>query len=197
MNKRNKILLAVGAGLLVVLILVVLIGMKFLKPSNLGNGQGTAWFSSSENLVGSSSQLGRLATTTVFSDSISTDSYRAAVDQLVETSKLDTVFLNIMAKGNVATSTVFIRQMGSQDGTNYFDIATSTLDRTSPTSTIGNAPLVAQFDPGTTTSSVSVAFPTYGFRYTRFLIWGEEIKENSGEGTFAWIQAIKPEPLTR
>ena len=161
------------------------------------SGQGTATLSSSETLVGSSISLGRLASSTVLADSITADGWKASVDQLVETNKLDNVFLNIMARGGTATSTLFARQMGSQDGVNYFDIATSTADRIAPTSTIVAAPLAIQWDPGTSTTSLSIPFETYGFRYTRFIIWGEDVQLDTTDGTFAWIQAIKPEPLTR
>ena len=161
------------------------------------SGQGTATLSSSETLVGSSISLGRLASSTVLADSITADGWKASVDQLVETNKLDNVFLNIMARGGTATSTLFARQMGSQDGVNYFDIATSTADRIAPTSTIVAAPLAIQWDPGTSTTSLSIPFETYGFRYTRFIISGEDVQLDTTDGTFAWIQAIKPEPLTR
>ena len=88
--------------------------------------------------------------------------------------------------------------MGSHDGTNYFDIGTSTDDTVvtrNTTSTVATTPLTAiQWDPGTATTSVSIPFNTYGYRNTRFIMWAERLCAANNESTIqAWVTAAKLE----
>jgi hypothetical protein len=80
--------------------------------------------------------------------------------------------------------------MGSYDGTNFFEVASSTDAWTVPTTTIDSDPRAIQFDPGTATSTVSFPFYTYGHKYTRFIIWSEGWTGDLDVGVQAWIRAI-------
>lgn len=195
MKKKLLYLITFLLGICVVIVYQAYFDYSFLS------GSGSPTLASGETLVGSSTSLARLTSSTAFSDSVSAvGSLTGAVDQLVETNRLENVILNIMARGGTVTSTLFIRQMGSQDGTNYFDIynTTSTINSgfvSAGTSTIVYSPRSIQWDAGTATTSLSITFETYGYRFTRFLIWGEDIALDPNDGTFVWITAIKPEPI--
>ena len=167
---------------------------------------GGGW-ASGENLIGSSTYLDLLPMAAVFADATTTASYNgsnsenrsATLDQVIDTKQVDTVLLNIYAKGGTATSTIFIRQMGSQDGTTFYDLApaTSTLN-ISGTTTIQVLPRATQYDPGLTTSTFpSIPFDTYGYNWTRFIIYGEDAITDSADGVRAWINAIKVEKRIR
>jgi hypothetical protein len=162
-----------------------------------------SWYSNVETLVGSSTNLKSVPNYAVFADATTTGDYvddgSHTITQKIITSGVDTVLLSISAKAPTATSTLFIRQMGSQDGTNYFNIASSTVATSqwaSPTTTIDANPRAIQFDPGTaTTTAVVYPFDTKGLRYTRFIMWSEGWTVAGGDdvGVQAFVQAIKVE----
>ena len=160
-----------------------------------------SWFANSETLVGSSTNLKSLPKAAVFANSTTTDASLtdggSTIDQAVTTDGYDTVLLNISAIGPTATTTIYIRQMGSQDDSNYFDIASSTEQWANPTTTVTFEPKTIQLDPGTATSTISYPFTTTGYKYTRFIMWSEGWTGDNDTGAQAWITAIKVEPFNK
>lgn len=181
-------------SIIVITLLVVSVGYaiynKFSEPEQVGG-----WFATSNSLVGTSANLRAVPKAAVFANSTTTNDLNyndglGTVTQLVDTNDKEEVMLNIMAIGPNATSTLYIRQMGSHDGTNYFDIATSTPNEIA-TSTVNALPVKAvQWDPGVATTSISILFDTKGYRNTRFIIWSEGWTGDLDTGIQAWITSI-------
>lgn len=192
MERFYKYYIATGVFICLLIAVLYLVPMFIGRP--IFGGQGQTWITNSVTLVGASTNFGdKIASSTAFADSVTAVSgYKAGVTQVLQTSEIDNVILNIMAKGGTVTSTLHIRQMGSEDGTNYFDISSSTSK--SVTSTLTNNPTALNYAPGTATSSMSVAFETYGYKYIRFIIWGDDVILDPNDGTYAWITAVKPTP---
>ena len=157
------------------------------------------WTATNDAIIGSQSNLKTLPSSAVFKPATTTPATgeygmndgSATVEQDVTTLNVDKVKLFVSAKGDTATSTMFIRQMVSVDNTNYFDIATSSIDRTMATTTIGDALLAMQWDPGTATTSKVFEFETIGFPYSRFIVWSENLTTDPNDGVQAYIKAIK------
>lgn len=190
---KNKIIAILSA-------IIIIFGGGY-GVSQLGGGQ----FISGEVLVGSSDNLKSLPNEAVFNNSTTTDSSYytdggATIDQVVNTEKINKVLLNIQALGGTATSTIYLRQMGSYDGTYFFDLATSSEDYIGKvaSSTLASLPIRSwSWDPGLATSSVSIPFNTDGHRYSRFIMWAEDASTDPNDGIQAWINAVRIEPLTR
>lgn len=198
MKKKTKI------SIILLIALVVAVGIVYkFDLLNFNKLKGSEWYASSENLVGSSSNavsVPRLAyfansTTTPPTNEYSMIDGGQTIDQLVDTRGVNTVILNISAIAPTATSTLYVRQMGSHDGTNFFDIASST-SATLATTTYEQIPVHSvAIDPGTATSSASYGFNTQGYKSTRFIIWSEGWTGDLDTGVQAWIQAVKVEAL--
>lgn len=199
-------------GLLILAVLFVGIAIGYTNPDkvkNVTDTLGGGWLPSAEVLAGSSTALCLMPPIAVFADATTTasDLHGCTIDQVVDSEKKDTVLLNMMVRGRTVTSTFFVRQMGSHDGTNYFDLATSTYSlagmgpgdglRTVTSTIISLSPSGFQFDPGVATTSISVPLQTTGYRYTRFVMYGDDIAADPTDGILAWINAIKVDPLTR
>lgn len=160
-----------------ILILLMVVGFfgyeYFQDKTKLGST-----ISGGENLVGSISNLQSVpnrsfATTTVdqaYADppsSIKQDFYVAGSED---------VLLVGAAKGSYATSTLFIQVLGSYDGTNFFNIASSTTDTVyNSTSSIMTVAHGRSFDivPGTATSTFSKLIDNPGFDYLRILFYDD------------------------
>ena len=146
-------------------------------------------------MMGASTNLISVPNSLVFADSTTTDTALVAeagsITQHLDTGGIRKVILNIQAVGGTATSTMFIRQMGSYDGTTYYDIATST-DALSnaATSSVAMTPKAVQFDPGTATTSIAVPFVIDGYADTRFVMYGENLSTDPDDGVQAWITAV-------
>lgn len=155
-------------------------------------------------LVGTSSNYRSVPYIAVFSNSTTTDVANATsqlrdggtlITQIVATSKQRKVALTIGAIGGTATSTLNIRQMGSYDGTNFFNLASSTdpfsIGATNATSTIAtNTVRALTWDPGVASSTVSRIFDVEGYEYTRFILWGDDLSTDPDDGIEAWVEAI-------
>ena len=85
--------------------------------------------------------------------------------------------------------------MYSNDGTYYYDTATST--KTSATTTPSVEPSIYAFDPGLTTTTVSYLFEIEGAKYTRLIFWGEDVSTDPNDGVKAYIEAVKLENWVR
>lgn len=202
----KKTLQLIGLLLLVIIVsTAVVLTVDYLKSKITEEGL-SGWFATSETIIGASTNLKTLpreavngnSTTTPPTGEYSMLDGGATVTQRIDTNDKESVILNIMAKADTATSTLFIRQLGSHDGTNFFNLATTTQDYLSAnqvtTSTINAVPILAtQWDPGTATTSISRLFDTYGYRWTRFVVWGENLLADTTDGVQAWITAVPVE----
>ncbi len=166
---------------------------------------------SKENIVGSSANLISLPHQAVFADATTTIAHSGyhldpgTIDQLVNTSGIRKVNMTIAALGDTPTSTMYMRMMASFDGTNYFDIATSTesLLRTNAnaTTTMPVAPVRAiTWLPGLATTSITLSWPVDGYKFVRFITWGDDLPagpSGNDDGVQAWIEAILVEDISR
>jgi len=97
--------------------------------------------------------------------------------------------VNVQAIAPTATSTLFIRQRGSNDGVTYYDIATTSA--TLATTSIDVLPVKAvSLDMGTVTTTVSYITSTYGWNFTHFIIWSEGWTGHLDTGVQAFIEVI-------
>lgn len=189
----KKVWLFLGAVIVVAALTVIVIIPSEKKFETLG-----ANLSSTNVLLGTSQSFGRMASSTTFGDYISaigttTPFYITTTTQRVVTDGYDKVRLLVSAKGLTPTSTVSIRQMVSDDGVNYFNLSNSTsTDETTGvgTTTLSTAPRIVQFAPGVSTTSLAITFDVYGYKYTRFLLTGDDATTDPTDGTFAWITAV-------
>ena len=198
------IVIALGVAVGTVYVLPVLQGQKVVTL-------GDAFDDRAEfTLIGSSSNLVSLPVSAVFANSTTTDpagrtgsagAFEGLEDggdvlsQRFDTSGVRKVLLHISAIGGTNTSTLYVRQMGSFDETNYFDIgpATSTVSVVG-TTTLVFFPKATQFDPGSiATTSLSIPFDIDGYRDVRFIIYGENAASDPSDGVQAWITMTKVE----
>lgn len=141
-------------------------------------------------IAGTSDNLCKMPASYVFEDSTTTDPTfeGCAINQLLNTSGINQVRLNVMAKGGVSSSTLAARVMYSQDGANYFDSATSSKDLA--TTTLSLFPSAYTITPGLATTSYSFLFDIAGAKYTRLLLIGSDGGLDNDHLIKAWIQAI-------
>lgn len=114
------------------------------------------------------------------------------IQQLINSGGIRKAVLNVQAVGGTATSSLFIHQMGSHDGVTFFDIASSTAvtSNLTGTTTLTVLPKTVTWDPGLATSTYSVPFLIDGYRYTRFVLSGEDVAGDPNDGVQAWITAV-------
>lgn len=146
------------------------------------------------NLIGSSSNLVSLPVTGVNANATTTDSGGTLEDggstlqQDIDTTGVRKVVLNIEAIGSVSTSTIHIRQQGSFNGSDFFDLATSTAIFTSTSTPSSITPRGITIQPGLASTSIALPFSIDGYQKTRFVIYGEQDGELN-LGVQAWITA--------
>jgi len=205
----RKIILGLGVLGGIVVIVCLLFSKNALYPQGkLGAGfldKGKA------NLVGSSSNYVSLPLTAVFADATTTDDYNVVsqladggdvINQVVETSGIRKILLKINGLGGTATSTMYVRQMGSFDGVNYANIASSTIayaNLVGTTTLTVDMPKAFQFDFGvaSTTQALVNPFEIDGWKYTRFIMWGDDLSTDPNDGVQAWVEAILVEDISR
>jgi hypothetical protein len=189
--------------IIILIAIVVGCGIWYYKDSKQGANLGEQWYGRLENMMASSSDLKSLPFVAVFSSATTTDAGGslpdggATIDQELITDGFHTVILNIQAVGGTATSTFNVRQMGSFDGTTFYNIATSTTERTTATTTKGDLVTALSFDPGTVTTTMAVAFDVTGYKYTRFILWGDNLSTDPNDGVQAYVDAIKVADFVR
>jgi len=160
---------------------------------------GSSFMDNKITLLGSSANYIRLpyyyyeavsTTTAGFTDG-------GLLTQQISTNGLDNVSLAISAIGSVSTSTIYIKPMVSFDGTNFFNIATSTNSLMGTTTANITNSYIREFIPSAATSTKVFNFPEIkGSKYTRFLIYSPKAGELNTT-TKAWIEAIKFEGISR
>lgn len=198
-----------SSKIVIVMLIAALIGCGvWYFNKDKGQLKGTFKDYESNNILGSSSNLVSVPRNAVFANTTTTpptgeygmtDSATttmtnfSVVQQSFFTSGVRKGILNVSAIGPTATSTLYIRQMGSFDESNYFDLATSTNSVVATTSITMVPVRSVQLDPGTATSSVSIAFEIDGYKYTRFIVWSEGWTGDLDTGVQAWIEFV---PIT-
>lgn len=190
---------------LIVLAIVIVLGLVGLGIYSLQREPqtGASWYAGGEVLVGSAANLVSVPQSYVEADATTTGlmlrTYadgNTTVDQLVNSAGSDSGLLCIQAIGGTATSTLFIKQMGSIDSSTYFNVGSSTEALTAyATTTVESYAKVISLEPGTATTT-GKCFPvdTKGYNNTRFLIYGEDLTTDPNDGVQAFIKYIKIEP---
>ena len=144
-------------------------------------------------LLGSSSNYVSLPDEMVFANSTTTrenlEDGSGVFRQMIQTGGIRKVVLNFGAVGGTATSTTYIRQMGSNDDSTYYDLATSTTVITSTSTPMSVTPRGTKFDIGTASSTISIPFEVDGYRFTRFVMYSDELSTDPDDGVQAWITA--------
>jgi len=181
--------------LLIIIILAVVSSLGYnYYQENLGSFDDRnviTLMGSSSNLVSVPIASSNQNTTTTDAGG-SVDDGGFTIQQLVNTGGIRQVWLNINAIGSTATSTLFIQVMGSPDGTNYYNIASSTdaaIYNKLATTTVSIAQKAIELDPGTATSTISIPVQIDGHRFTRFIIWGDNTVPATNDNIQAWITA--------
>lgn len=156
-------------------------------------------------LFGSSSNLVSLPLEAVFSSATTTDAGGSLADggfeltQDIDSSGIREINLNIQGIAGTATSSINIVQLGSFDGSNFFNIASST-DNIVATSTVPIFRKSLTYDPGlatTTDNGISIPFTVDGYIKTRFVIWADNLASDPTDGVQAWITATLVEDIAR
>lgn len=154
-------------------------------------------------MLGSSSNLVSLPSSMVEANATTTDSGGSVLDggstliQRLDTSGIRKVILNISTVGGTATSTMYIKQMGSFDGTSYFNLATSTALFTSTSTPPSLTAKGSVIVPGLATTTISLPFEVDGHPFTRFLFYGDNVAGDPNDGIQAWITATLVEDIVR
>lgn len=181
---------------IIIAVLIVLYLGGFIKLQK-DLGVNTSYYNKTVPLLGTSTNLCKAPFAYYFANTTSTAGYTdgCTVNQILEIEGVDTVKLNIMAKGGTATSTLSIRPMISNDGTNYFDLTNATTTVATATTTLSLGAVVYEYDPGLATTSKSFNFDFTGAKYVRFILLGEDVSTDPNDGVKAWIEAIALEPI--
>ena len=158
-------------------ILGLIVRQVFISDSGLG-----AIFTdkTKETIIGTSTDYISVPSVAVFADATTTSAYGnlnndpGTIDQLVTTSGIRKIKMSIGAVGGTATSTLYQRMMASWDGTNYFDIATST--DSNATTTMAVAPVLSrQWTPGTASTTITTEYEIDGYPFVRFITWSSDL----------------------
>ena len=179
------------------------IGGNFNEVKDAVVGAGFVGDNRTITLAGSSTNAVSMPSSLVFANNTTTDAGGSLIDggftitQLVETSGIRKVNMVVTGKGDTATSSLEIRQMGSFDGTTFFDIATSTLVFTSTSTSLSVTPRGTKVIPGLATTSISIPFEIDGFKATRFLFLQSNLSTDPNDGVQAYITVTPIEDIVR
>lgn len=168
-------------------------------PNDIEEQFGASFMGNIFTLVGSSDDCDLLPEWYVEANSTTTVALDngGLLQQRITTAGLDNIYLAVKAVGAVSTSTMYIKPLVSWDGTNYYNIATSTPVMTGTTTANVINSYIRSYTPGTATSSIKISFPEIkGADYVRFIIYGEK-DGDLNLGIQAYIQAIKEEGISR
>jgi hypothetical protein len=118
------------------------------------------------------------------------------IQQLVDTSGIEEGLLCYRALAANATTTMTVKQMGSYDGVNYFNVGSST---DSGVITADGSKIIVSVDPGTSTTTGQCRIVSVkGYKYTRFMPMAEDVAADPGDGGLqAFIQFIPLDEITR
>lgn len=197
MDKKKLIVIVVTA----IIVSIGWFGIPKLLPQEISLSGSVAYHNQPIPMFGFSDNALSLPLEQSFTDSTTTNDVAHAdpggtLQQELKTDGVDEVELNILAIGGTVTSTMYIRQMGSFDGINYFNIATTSAPITTATTTkIGIVPRGTNLDPGLNTTTISLPFSTRGHAWTRFIIHADNIATDPNDGVQAWITAQLIQPF--
>jgi len=151
----------------------------------------------SSNFVGAPKTYVEASATTTGTDTF--DGGGNLIAQELNTSGIEDGLLCLSGVGGSATSTLFIKQMGSYDGLTFSNVGSSTDTFNGATSTaFGIDPKVISFD-FLTSSSTNKCYGVNvkGYKFTRFETYGEDLAGENDDGVQAWIRFISLDKVTR
>lgn len=178
------------------------LGVLAIIASYFGYNQlGQSYIPAIEYIMGSPINLESVPSTAVYANSTTTGVNQIdgghLVQQFINTDGIESGLLCYQAKGTSSTSTLAIIQMGSYDGTNFYNIGTST-DLFSVTSTLNDLPKVVEFTPGAATSTGKcVPVDVNGYKYTRFIPYVKDYVAEVFENVQAYVYFVKLDEVTR
>ena len=189
--------------MIIVLVAVIALGMFVLVTNNTETEEtkvdklGLAYTTEGQavTLIGSAANLESFPVEASFNNTTTTDALLLdggdTIYQAFKTEGINEGLLCYQLKAGSATSTWNLIHMGSYDGTNYFDVASST-DVFNGTSTdISLDRTAMSFDPGiATTTGQCRKVDVRGYTYTRLIMWGEDLAADGVDGVQGWVQWI-------
>jgi len=136
------------------------------------------------------------ATTT---DTTAIDGGGNYIQQDINTSGLEDGLLCLSGVGGTATSTLFALITGSYDGTNFYNISTSTPFTAGATTTLATSlPFAWQIDFGTaSTTGQCNLISVKGNKVTRFQFYTENASTDPNDGAQAYVHFIGLDEVTR
>ena len=172
MNENLKL----WGGFLLVTILGCIMGL-FIYQKYIAQNQPIGYTESSHQiLAGSLTDAKRMPQSYVFANTTTTDATTdgGEITQRLATQNADLVRLRIDGVGSVSTSTLFIRQQISNNGTNFYNVnlTTSTDIFTSATTTLDSNPLTRGYLIGSATTTLFDYFDIHGAPFVRFIFYG-------------------------
>ena len=201
-------IIALGIATLLVLG-VVAYGLNKAKSPSLGGSFRVG----KQVVAGTPTNFARLPLSYVYESSTTTDPALdrggEVIQQEMNVEEADAVRLVVSAIGGTATSTFGMLIQGSYDASTYFDydlfdstLATSTVNSggsigSNTTSTIAELSGVLSFQPGVATSSRSYLISTGGWRYLRFILFGEDVDTDPSDYIKALVEVYPRAELNR
>jgi len=115
------------------------------------------------------------------------------IQQAITTAGSDFVWLTGLVKAGTATSTWFIKQQGSFNQSDWFNIHASSTPAHfgySTTTPIDLKNVVGTvFDPPTATTTFALKFYTGSLPFTRFVMYADDLASDPADGIQAFVQA--------
>lgn len=195
--KKTKLILV---GVIILAILAVIAYIIF--PKQVKQAVGISYEPKIITIMGSAINLESVPSSYVLANSTTTSATQYTdgghtVQQAINTNGIEEGLLCYRALGGDATSTLNIMQMGSYDGTNFFNVGSSTdlsiIGTTTPT-LLAKVPV--SFDPGTaTTTGQCQIVSVKGYKFTRFIPMAEDV--NAVDGVQAWIYFVVKDDINR
>lgn len=203
--------------LIVVLIVTTFVAIKYFAPEKpKEENLSASYIAKEQTLMGSASNSVSWPRVASFANNTTTDasnSFAVSVQtgyldggsnivQSIPTVGIEWVNLNIQINGGTASSTAYIKQQTSSDETNWFDVrASSTPSLVGGYSTTTpleiNKYAGVTFDPGKSTTTVSLPFYVYGSKFTRFIFYADDLLTDPADGIQGFVQAVLIDPIVR
>jgi hypothetical protein len=196
MKKTNLI----SWGIIILVILAVVAYIIF--PKQVKQAVGISYEPKKITLMGSASNLVSAPDVFVADNSTTTSATQYAdgghvIQQTVNTNGIEKGFLCYSALGGTATSTLYAKQMGSHDGSNFAAVGSTTVDLLA-TTTLNTLTKNYQFTPGTASTTLKcVPIDVDGYNYTRFMFKQDNVAGDTADGVQAWIYFVAKDTITR
>ena len=162
---------------------------------------GISYVPTKITIMGSSSNLVSAPDSFVADNSTTTGSHLAdsgfVVQQTINTNGIEKGLLCYSALGGTATSSLYIKQMGSHDGTNFASVGSTTIDNLA-TTILNTLTKNYSFVPGLATTTLKcVPTDVTGYNYTRFMIKADNVAADLNDGVQAWMYFVLKDDITR